>query len=98
MQERSMTDPAFCSALRDTLRLGKYTHQFADLTSDEIAGLLWLLGEYVVRAERIFPRVDEVSPGDRRRIAAHNALVATRTQACVPILSQAKQLMRESVE
>lgn len=75
MQERTMTDPAFGSELRDQLRLGKYTRQFADMTGDEIMGLLWLLGEYTVRAEPIKVRDPVPYPGDRRRITAHNGLL-----------------------
>ncbi len=34
---------------REQLRLGKYTRAYADLTADQLSGLLWLLGEWSCR-------------------------------------------------
>jgi hypothetical protein len=34
---------------RDQLRLGKYTRWAAELSADEMYGLLWLLGEFGIR-------------------------------------------------
>ncbi len=34
---------------RESLRLGKYTARYAELTSEQLQGLLWLLGEWSCR-------------------------------------------------
>jgi len=41
---------------RDELRGGKYTRCYADITPEELGGLLWLLGEWAVRADSDHPR------------------------------------------
>jgi hypothetical protein len=43
---------------REKLRMGKYTRAYARLTSDELEGLLWLLGEWSVRRDGGHPRAD----------------------------------------
>lgn len=85
-------DPAFNSGLRDELRLGKYTRKYADLTGEQLAGLLWLLGEYTARAERLLPLTQAVTYGARRKISAHDALCSNRDYT----LDAAKQLQREA--
>lgn len=58
---------------REELRLGKYTSWAADLTPDQLKALLWMVGEYGIRA----PMGDEV-PGavsDARREVGRRALV-----------------------
>ena len=62
-----MTDPSqILSIDRETLRMGKYTRRFADLTTDQLNGLLWLLGEWTIRGDN----------GHRRSIAARKALLS----------------------
>ena len=58
---------------REELRLGKYTYWAADLTPDQLKALLWMVGEYGIRA----PMGNEV-PGpvsDVRREVGRRALV-----------------------
>jgi len=45
-----MGRPAFSSQLQARLRMGKYTRWASDLTEDEVRELLWLVGEFGVRA------------------------------------------------
>jgi hypothetical protein len=41
---------------REKLRMGKYTKSYADLTPDELEGLLWLLDEWTIRGDSDHPR------------------------------------------
>jgi len=41
---------------REKLSFGKYTKRYADLSSDQMAGLLWLLGEWSARHDNHHPR------------------------------------------
>lgn len=73
---------------RKRLRLGKYTHGYENLTSEQLHGLLWLLGEWSCRANRD-GSVDGCHP--RARGALH-ALVWFRVR---PLdIDEAKALMR----
>lgn len=48
-----MSKPAFSDELRERLEHGKYTRWAKNLTEDEIEGLLWMIGEYGLRKDRI---------------------------------------------
>lgn len=48
-----MSKPAFSDELRERLEHGKYTRWAKNLTEDEIQGLLWMIGEYGLRNERV---------------------------------------------
>lgn len=41
---------------REKLRDGKYTRGLEKLTSDQLHGLLWLVGEWAVRCDNDHPR------------------------------------------
>lgn len=41
---------------RERLRMGKYTRGLEKLTSDQLHGLLWLVGEWAVRGDNDHPR------------------------------------------
>jgi len=41
---------------REVLKMGKYTRGFDKLTTDQLHGLLWLLGEWTVRGDNGHPR------------------------------------------
>jgi hypothetical protein len=56
---------------REELRLGKYTSWAADLTPDQLKALLWMVGEYGIRA----PMENEVPVSDVRREVGRRALV-----------------------
>ena len=43
---------------RENLRQGKYTRAYKDLTSDQLEGLLWLLGEWAIRHGGNHPRAE----------------------------------------
>ena len=45
----SYFESEFIDLNRQELKLGKYTRGYADLTSDQLTGLLWLLGEWSCR-------------------------------------------------
>jgi hypothetical protein len=58
---------------REDLRLGKYTSSYADLTDDQLMGLLWFVGEFSIRdAGDHVPRGD--SSYEKRRAAALNGI------------------------
>jgi predicted RNase H-like HicB family nuclease len=41
--------PAFSPKLQEILKLGKYTRGYESLTEEQVAGLLWALGEWAIR-------------------------------------------------
>ena len=51
-----MENPDTLSIDRETLRMGKYTRSFDKLTTDQLHGLLWLLGEWTIRGDNGHPR------------------------------------------
>jgi hypothetical protein len=59
----------FSPEMRERVRLGKYTHGMENLTEGELAGLLWLLGEYEVRSGYL------TDDPHSRRTVAHNAII-----------------------
>jgi hypothetical protein len=79
------------SSLRDVLREGKYTKWMADYSDDQLAGLLWFVGEVAMRhAPKELPKT---SGGERRYVGALNALGQR-----VPLgLDDAKAYMRACV-
>jgi hypothetical protein len=88
-------EPAFTGAMEEELRIGKYTRRFCRLSKDQLAGLLWLLGEYLVRAEPL-DRTSKLAGGDRRRVVAHNAL-RNVYYGEAPTLEEVKALIRASL-
>lgn len=76
--------------LAESLRLGKYTARYADLTSDQLQGLLWLLGEWSSRV-----RHDGTFGGNKARAQA--AIDALREFHRKPLtLGEAQALMRDA--
>jgi hypothetical protein len=77
---------------REALRRGKYTAKYADLTAEQLHGLLWLLGEWSSRAT---PEGDYAGSASRA-FAARTALLDFHrhplTSAQVRSLMQASQL------
>ena len=49
-------DQDILSIDRGALRMGKYTRSFDNLTTDQLHGLLWLLGEWTIRGDNGHPR------------------------------------------
>lgn len=41
---------------REELKFGKYTRSYAKLSSEQMEGLLWLLGEWTIRGDNDHPR------------------------------------------
>ena len=79
---------------RKSLRLGKYTNRFADLTSDQLNGLLWLVGEFSSRAVPDEFKVEEQVGGMRRWAAALNAMASFGNR---PLgLEEVRALMRQA--
>lgn len=77
---------------RPNLRLGKYTRCYSELTSDQLNGLLWLLGEWSGRVR--YNRSLGKNAGGRRGQAAIDALQEFRRD---PIgLEEVKALMRKA--
>jgi hypothetical protein len=75
---------------RQRLRMGKYTRAYADLTSDQLVGLLWLLGEWSGRAQE-----DGSLIGNKSR--ATEAIAALRLFHRYPLTDEeAKALMRDA--
>lgn len=70
-----LDEPAFMGTVREKVQLGKYTRRFVDLTIDQLLAVLWLLGEYSARADKLEVPSHCVTPGEKRRINAHNALL-----------------------
>lgn len=70
--------------LRDRLNKGrvldekvfanKYSHRYANLTEGQIAGMIWLLGEFEARSSPRDWDYDVAYPGERRKIGALRAL------------------------
>lgn len=58
--------------VRESLRLGKYTSGYAELSAEQLEGPLWLLGEWSIRV-----RTDGTLGANKRRAQA--ALDALRT-------------------
>ncbi len=50
--------PAFSEAFRRKIALGKYTGWAADLTEDQLIGVLWAVGEYGRRSEPVLECLD----------------------------------------
>lgn len=58
---------------------GKYTHGMSTLTDEQLVGLLWLVGEFAMRASPgAFPLAGVVGSGKRRMIGALRALTTFR--------------------
>lgn len=75
---------------RESLRLGKYTKGYDKLTSEQLHGLLWLLGEWACRAHP-----DGGVTGCHTR--AIDALAALRQFTRKPLtLDEVQQLMRDA--
>ncbi len=70
---------------------GKYTHWMAEFSSDQLAGLLWLVGEYAVRTSAM-QELPATSGGERRRVGASNAIANFRREPLT--LDDAKQYIR----
>jgi hypothetical protein len=62
--------------LRERIANGKYTRWAKDITMEELVGMLWLVGEYGVRAPN--QDLQDLYGGERRRAIAHNLLVRFR--------------------
>lgn len=77
-----MENPDTLSIERETLRMGKYTRGFDKLTTDQLHGLLWLLGEWTVRGDN----------GHPRSTAAREALKTFNDKPCT--LEEVHELMR----
>ena len=59
---------------RDQLRLGKYTRWAAELSADEMYGLLWLLGEFGIRTSAEYLLPDSIREKGRARSGLLGAL------------------------
>ena len=60
---------------REQLSYGKYTRWAKDLSTAEVYGLLWLIGEHFGRQSALdFDYKSETYPGNRRKVAAGAAL------------------------
>ena len=76
---------------RERLRLGKYFGRYAKLTSDQMYGLLWLLGEWSIRADE---EEGKYIGNEARSIAARKALLEFHMKPLT--LDQAMRLMRDA--
>lgn len=80
--------------LRHELAFGKYTKWIAELSCDQLHGLLWLVGEFAMR-DSGRRDVDAVgSPGERRHDAALNAIARFRHDPLV--IREVHELMRKA--
>jgi hypothetical protein len=76
MMTRLANDGGVMVTLRDRLADGKYTKKFSNLSDDELAGLLWLVGEFAVRASATDYRIEDARyRAERRKIGALRAIV-----------------------
>ena len=50
--------PAFTEAFRQKIALGKYTGWAADLTEDQLVGVLWAVGEFGRRSQWVLECLD----------------------------------------
>lgn len=75
---------------RDELQLGKYTKGYANLTDEQLHGLLWLLGEWSCRADHD----GSVKGGHARGQAALKALRSFNRNPFT--LEEAQELMRDA--
>ena len=71
--ERSMENPEPLVLDRRHLSLGKYTRWAADLSDEEMYGLLWFLGEFGIRTSE-YNLVDSIQEVGRARTGLLGAL------------------------
>lgn len=76
---------------RETLRDGKYTRGYADMTPEQLEALLWLLGEWSIRYGGDHPRAvaaqDALLNFTRNPLTmaeVHELMRTARTQATTP--------------
>lgn len=78
---------------RKQLSLGKYTSWAADLSEEQLYGLLWMVGEFGIRASAHDPQSDARYP-DLRRDAGRQAVIDyVRGQART--LAEVQQMIRD---
>ncbi len=81
--------------LHDLLAGGKYTHWMVGLSPDELAGLLWLVGEYAIRTPFEMPA--RGYPGRVRRLVASNGIAEFKRKG-PKTLEQARKYIRDGME
>lgn len=75
-----MPHARYCKSnpLSHVLAESKYTNWMAHLSTDQLAGLLWLVGEFAARASRSDYPTGEATGGERRKVAALRAIADFR--------------------
>lgn len=82
--------------LKRLCRDGKYTKWLCDFRDDQIAGLLWLVGEFQARANPADYDPEDVSyPGERRKVGALRAIARFATNPMT--LDETRQHIRGCV-